>query len=163
MAHYVFDLDGTIADSRHRIRLNPDGTLDLAAWRETAREWDYVARDTILPLSQLWRAAWRNGHFVHVCTSRVISPADEQWLRENDLPYVSLMSRDISDDRACVPYKIDHFRQFMARYGSARPIMFFDDSRPIVDAINSEFTGIISAHCAHKWNKFLSSNPIERN
>jgi len=72
MIHYIFDLDHTVIDSSHRQHTKPDGSLDLDNWRENCTQQKIMA-DKILPLADLMRSAWSNGHNVIICTARVLS------------------------------------------------------------------------------------------
>jgi len=88
----VFDLDGTVIDSRHRYKTVTGGGIDLPYWIEhnTAEN---CHLDTILPCAATMRKAYRDGHTILVCTARVLNDHDYVFFMENDLLYTHILSR----------------------------------------------------------------------
>ena len=98
---YIFDLDGTAIDSSHRQNTLPDGSLNLAAWRENSTP-EMIARDSLLPLGEQWRdmvARGLDGTHVKIAiiTARVMGAADLQYLDDNGLDYDYIYSRNEGD------------------------------------------------------------------
>ena len=99
---FIFDLDHTTIDSSHRCNTLPDGSLDLAAWRENSTP-EMVGRDTLLPLGQHWQNMVElglagTGVEIAVITARVMGAADMQYLRDNGLRYNYIYSRTEGDN-----------------------------------------------------------------
>lgn len=92
MAYVIFDLDGTVIDSRHRQATRADGSLDLEHWFENARP-HLIAQDSLLPLARSMKAIKRAGHHVIICTARCLQPADYVFLADNGLEYDTMLSR----------------------------------------------------------------------
>ena len=88
--HFIFDLDETVIDSQHR-------------QGETLAEWialntpENVAKDTLLPLADQMKAAYKNGDVVTVCTSRVLGAADFASFRALGLRFDNLLARTLLD------------------------------------------------------------------
>jgi len=96
---FIFDLDHTTIDSSHRCNTLPDGSLDLAAWRENSTP-EMVGRDTLLPLGLEWRDLYSRSPDLEIAviTARVMGAADMQYLRDNGLRYNYIYSRTEGDN-----------------------------------------------------------------
>ena len=72
---HVYDLDGTLLDSSHRYRSNPDGTIDFDYWIANQSLCDF---DKPLPLAQQYIADLANPEtYVIICTMR---PKRADWI-----------------------------------------------------------------------------------
>lgn len=93
---HVFDLDGTTINSFHRVEpcINPDGDLDLQAYRETACTHDKVQADTLLPLARYMQDLIQKGEKVAICTARKMSKTDYVYLRKAGMRVSTICSRD---------------------------------------------------------------------
>ena len=89
---HIWDLDGTVLDSSHRLAAKSDGTLDLDHWIASNTP-ENCAKDSLLPLVDMMRKTWANGHTVLVCTARVLSDWDFEFFMENNIPYHEMLSR----------------------------------------------------------------------
>jgi hypothetical protein len=100
---FIFDLDGTVIDTSHRYRDLPCGNIDLEYWFANSTE-EQIARDTLLPIANVMRRYYNEGHTIVVCTARDFTPnpkvplADPgatytQFMADNDLPYHALLHR----------------------------------------------------------------------
>ena len=96
---FIFDLDHTTIDSSHRCNTLPDGSLDLAAWRENSTP-EMVGRDTLLPLGLEWRDLYSRSPDLEIAviTARVMGAADLQYLADNNLRYDYIYSRTEGDN-----------------------------------------------------------------
>lgn len=95
---YIFDLDHTTIDSSHRSHTLPDGSLNLAAWRDNSTP-EMIALDRLLPLGEQWRdipSEFRGQ--IAIITARVMGAADLQYLDNNGLRYDFLYSRNEGDE-----------------------------------------------------------------
>ena len=94
-----FDLDGVCIDATHRQILKPDGSLDLAKYREnsTARK---IAKDKELPFLQALQHCVSRDHYhgVHIATARVMCPYTKKWLEKRGALPSSTISRDGEND-----------------------------------------------------------------
>ena len=139
---YIFDLDHTTIDSSHRQNTLPDGSLNLAAWRENSTP-EMIARDSLLPLGEQWRdmvAGGLEGTHVKVAiiTARVMGAADLQYLEDNGLAYDYLYSRtegDTSNDAALKKIMLFDLARDMGR--SMRWLQnfawFYDDNLGVIE------------------------------
>ncbi len=154
----IFDLDETVIDSRHRTPNNPDGTLNLAAYRERHTA-ENVAKDTLLALANVVRQAYRDGSYVIILTARIMAEYDYRFLTENGIPYHKIMSRDLcrSEKHANKKdgeYKRDYIIPFLnLRQFATKHVVMFDDSSAVKSALRKHFPVI----CAHKANRKLNN------
>ena len=146
MINYIFDLDHTVIDSSHRQLTRADGTLDLDNWIENCTR-EKINQDKILPLADLMRSAYSNGHNVIVCTARVLGVWDRVFLADNDLKAHAILSRVIGDNRGDAEMKRDllikHFKTLnvpLARW--TKTAVFYDDNEAVLNM--AEKLGIIT-------------------
>ena len=90
----IFDLDGTAIDSTHRQNTLPDGSLNLAKWKENNTP-EKIALDTLLPLGEQWSGGLNKK--IAIITARVLGDADYKFLKDNNLRYDYIYSRKVSD------------------------------------------------------------------
>lgn len=148
----IFDLDETVIDSRHRTPNNPDGTLNLQAYIENHTP-ENVARDTLLPLADVMRAAYASGAYVIVLTARDMKECDYAFLRAHNLPYHKIMSRDQANEKHYGmkdgDYKARWILPFLnLKQFKGKPVIMFDDAKPVKTRLRKHFPVL----CAHKVN-----------
>ena len=130
----IFDIDGTIADSRHRQNTLPCGSLDLAHWRENSTP-EKVAKDSELPLAQYMRACYKAGDIVAICTARVMDQADWDWLESHNLKFHYAMSRIEGDCRPDAVLKQDKILDLLINKLRRLPgldIELYDDNQSVL-------------------------------
>ncbi len=103
---YIFDIDGTLADSSHRreLILNSDGKYDFNNlngdnWKEY---YSLCHLDKpITPIIDIARALWRLMHKVIILTGRSEScrPQTEEWLNRFHIEYQGLIMRPLGDEQ----------------------------------------------------------------
>ena len=140
MAYVIFDLDGTVIDSDHRKATKADGSLDLEHWFEHNVP-DKIMQDSLLPLARIMRQMKALGHTVIVCTARAIQPADKVFLAINNLPFDTLLHREIGNMESDSSLKVRLLEQYFIGEGfnsarEAKAIMF-DDNLKVIDAMLS--------------------------
>ena len=97
---HLFDLDGTVIDSFHRVKpcLKENGDLDLAKYKSEACKHELIQRDQLLPLVSYMReriaAARVSGDTVGICTARLLSKSDYVFLRKHGIKTDLIYSRD---------------------------------------------------------------------
>lgn len=94
----VFDIDGVLFDARHRQATLPDGSLNLAKYRELATL-ENIAKDKPLPLIGAVHAL--NGANVPylVCTARLLCDGTRKLLADYGVFPAELLGRDYEDGR----------------------------------------------------------------
>ena len=93
--NYIFDLDHTLIDSSHRQLTDANGSLDLTHWIENCTR-EKIMGDKLLPLAeQFKRSFFYNSpdRDLLVCTARVMSDFDYEFLAENGLKFDFILSR----------------------------------------------------------------------
>jgi hypothetical protein len=136
---HIFDLDGTVIDSSHRQRLKPNGDLDLDHWIAHRFDREKVFGDTLLPFVSHWREVQQHGEETHICTSRVISDHEREFLLGHGLNYGEFMSRTDGDFRSDAPYKVAKIGDFLKRRGvSPLQVILYDDHHGVRQAVKAE-------------------------
>ena len=133
---FIFDLDGTVIDSSHRIG---DGSLDY--WRAHNTP-DYIAADSCLPLFDQMLDAINDGLDVIICTSRVMDAPDFQWLQANGVDGVTILCRANGDERNCGFFKLSLLHDYAKSLGMTwarfrRTSIMFDDSLDVQNTLKS--------------------------
>ena len=138
MRNHIFDLDGTIICSKHRQKLKPNGDLDLDDWIANSARYHKVMADRLLPLSRLWRAIQTHTPPA-ICTSRVITHLEEDYLLKYGLLYSSFMHRDRTDYTSDAEYKVKHIRAHLDKTGwEAEATTLYDDHAGVRAAVKKE-------------------------
>jgi hypothetical protein len=117
MEIFIFDLDNTTIDSRHR-----QGKGSLESWHRNMTR-DSIFNDELMPLSQYIRLLYNLRYKVIICTSRCLTKDDYEYLYSVvDVPSeVKIISRDKTDSRECGKFKkarlsyLANFKQFKDR------------------------------------------------
>jgi hypothetical protein len=130
---FIFDLDHTVIDSSHRQSTLKCGSLDLANWIQNNTP-ENIARDTLLPLADLWKTLDKKGQMIGVCTARVLQDADYEFLADNGLEYDFILSRPIGDSS-----KDDDLKERLLNEQGIKPeeiTAFFDDNEAVLKRLN---------------------------
>ena len=132
---YIFDLDGTVIDSSHRLGDSLDD------WRRMNTPAN-VAKDKPLPLLDQMRDAIADDLDVIICTSRVMSGRDFRWLDDHGIRGVTILCRDANDDRNCGFFKLSILHDYARSLGMTwarfrRTSIMFDDSYSVQVTLRS--------------------------
>ena len=132
---FIFDLDGTVIDSSHRLGDSLDD------WRRLNTA-DNIAADSCLPLFDQMLDAINDGLDVIICTSRVMGKYDFQWLQANGVDGVTILCRDANDDRHCGFFKLALLHDYANSLGMTwarfrRTSIMFDDSGEVQNTLRS--------------------------
>nr|DAD80228.1 MAG TPA: hypothetical protein [Caudovirales sp. ctTqA28] len=132
---YVFDLDGTLSDGRHRLHLLP--SKDTAHRTEA---WDAfnLAADKDLPFIdniRLMNELFQFGKKIIILTGRcaVAKEVTEKWLWEHGCNYNQLIMRPVDDHRRDIEFKEEVLRDI----GLDRIVACFDDLEHVAKHIRS--------------------------
>jgi len=141
---YIFDLDGTVVDSSQRVG---DGSLDDWFANNTP---DNIALDGLLPLAQLLQQRNQKGDPTMVCTSRQMTDADYQFLKDKNINPVFILSRKLGDNTPCGAMKLDLLSRFAARMGLAwadfiKQAVMFDDNDDVLNTLSDNGLTTIDA------------------
>ena len=132
---FIFDLDGTVIDSSHRL----GDTLD--DWRRMNTPAN-VAKDQPLPLLDQMRDAIADDLNVIICTSRVMSCRDFRWLDDHGIRGIDILARDPSDNRHCGFFKLALLKDYADSIGYTwarfrKTSIMFDDSIDVQNTLRS--------------------------
>lgn len=124
---FIFDLDGTLIDSEHRTPRDENGKLILSEWLALAT-WENISKDTLLPLSKMFRALKRENARVMFCTARTLTDADRRFLNENALGCEFILSRPKGDNRPDGQMKREMLQDFfLTRWHNHQKLMWDDN------------------------------------
>ena len=147
----IFDLDGTVICSKHRHAALPNGDIDLVHWVEnsTPRK---IAADSLLPLVNKLRTLYAKGHKVIICTARVMSRHDYQFLLRNNIPFDWVISRPKGCTTPDAELKREKLERLFARL-NVKPgcAQMWDDNDKVLTAAKA--IGI-KTHDAKRLNYF---------
>ena len=132
---YIFDLDGTVIDSSHRLGDSLDD------WRRMNTPAN-VAKDQPLPLLDQMRDAIDDDLDVIICTSRVMAGRDFRWLNDHGIRGVTILCRDVDDDRLCGFFKLHLLKDYADSIGYTwarfcQTSIMFDDSIDVQNTLRS--------------------------
>jgi phosphoglycolate phosphatase-like HAD superfamily hydrolase len=132
---YIFDLDGTVIDSSHRLGDSLDD------WRRMNTPAN-VAKDSPLPLLDQMRDAIADDLDVIICTSRVMAGRDFRWLDDHGIRGVTILCRDVNDDRLCGFFKLHLLKDYADSLGYTwarfcQTSIMFDDSIDVQNTLRS--------------------------
>lgn len=112
----VWDLDGTVIDSSHRHVNKPCGNIDLDHWRANSTR-EKIMRDRLLPLVHKMRDEERAGKLVVICTARVMTRHDREFLRVNKVPWNVIICRDEGESTPDAEMKVSKLSKLAATIG----------------------------------------------
>ncbi len=120
----VFDLDGTMADIKHRLFTIETKKQDWDSFRALCHQ-DEPIREIILVCQALHEA----GHWIEIWSGRAekTRTLTEAWLEAHSVPYRVLRLRSDNDDRPDVDVKEDWLQI------SIPPCLVFDDRKRLVE------------------------------
>ena len=95
---FIFDLDGTTVDSRHRTSM----PFNLDYWNENATR-ENILKDALMPLSKKMVELIGFGYEVVICTARTLSKYDYEYLYDiiglpNDIKIISRAKEDTREN-----------------------------------------------------------------
>ncbi|CAL9975675.1 polynucleotide kinase [Vibrio phage D249] len=152
----IFDLDGTVIDSFHRVApcLDEKGDLNLQKYIDEACTPEKVMRDSLMPLVGLMKQAIAAGELVIICTARHMLKQDYVFLRQNGIKTPLVCSRDTVAKyfpQSCAnriyksgdaDYKTAWFNLIKAMYPNAHFTMYDDHQGVLSAARNAGFTAV---------------------
>ena len=150
----IYDLDGTIIDSSHRIKLHDNGSLNLEHWKQNCTR-EQIFKDDLLPLYWQLVSDYKQGHFIILCTARELNKYDMEYIHSMGIYYDKIISRPNGNTT------VDHvLKKSQLRYlWNLKPFQkihkqFYDDNENNLSAIND--LGIGTVFNAGHWNNRYS-------
>ncbi len=129
----VFDMDGTLCDSSHRVHHITNGKKNWDAWHSEVMN-DTPNYDIVWMLERFHD----DNAVIVICTARDEKYKYETiiWLKENSIPYHDMYMRANGDKRDDSEVKVDLLEKITLDYN--RPWLWVDDRQRVVDAIRSK-------------------------
>ena len=122
----VFDLDGTLIDSSHRINKNGDidEGLDLEYWKNNCNAIS-ITKDKLLPLVDVYHEFGKTGFINIAVTARDMNQADYDYLHNNGMFFNMILHREDS-------IELDHILKErklseLFKDKKLKPFLAFDD------------------------------------
>ena len=129
MKCYIVDVDGTIADSEHRLHYLTNGHRDWANWSK------YWQDDKpIQPVIDIIRLGAYSGDIkIVICTARDKNCGKDtiDWLDMHQVPFDALYMREVGDDRPDSTVKFELLQKILS--DGYEPLCVFDDRQSVVD------------------------------
>ena len=146
----IYDLDGTIIDSSHRIKLHDNGSLDLEHWKQNSTK-EQIFKDDLLPLYWQLVSDYKQGNYIVLCTARELGKWDYEYLHQMGIYYDKIISRPKGNTTVDHVLKKSQLRYFW----NLKPFQnihktFYDDNDNNLSAINSLGAG--TCLNAGEWN-----------
>jgi len=146
----IYDLDGTVIDSSHRIKLHDNGSLDLDHWKQNCTR-DQIFKDDLLPLYWQLVSDYKQGNYIVICTAREMTEIDLEFIHSMGIYYDKIISRPKGNTTVDHVLKKSQLRYFW----NLKPFKnisksFYDDNENNLKAINS--LGIGTVFNAGEWN-----------
>jgi len=134
----VVDIDGVVADVRHRLHHVADRPKDWPRFF-TAADADPVlpeGRDTVRALAEAYDVVWLSGR------PERLRDLTEQWLRRHDLPEGPVRLRPDGDSTPSRRYKVDALRDL----GRTRTVgLLVDDDPRVLEAARAAGYDVLPA------------------
>ena len=150
----IYDLDGTIIDSSHRIKLHENGSLDLEHWKQNSTK-DMIFQDNLLPMYWQLVADYKEGNIIVICTAREFGKYDWEYLYSMGIYWDYVISRPSginTVDHILKKNQLRHFwnlKQFKNLFKS-----FYDDNLNNLKSVKE--LGQCHIVDAGKWNNRFS-------
>jgi len=157
MQNVIFDLDGTVIDSSHRYRKLECGGIDLPYWKKSNTK-ENCFKDSLLPTVRTLRADYKAGCTIIICTARVLSHWDYEFLMNNDIPFTFMLDRPdgctFGDaDLKEMQLRLHAHNQNVSWARFCQTAMFFEDADTVLNRMGDIGIPTIDAR---DWNKQLS-------
>ena len=136
MKIYIFDLDDTTIDSRHRQLYFLNRKLDLEYWEQNSTR-ENIFKDELLFLALFMQWLISQQFTVWVLTAREISDYDVEFLKHHKLMPDRIISRAKGDKRPDHLIKQERLEEIIGRSRMmiTSEIIFFDDKESNRDAL----------------------------
>ena len=150
----IYDLDGTIIDSCHRIKLHDNGSLDLNHWKNNSTK-DMIFQDSLLPMYWQLVADYKDGNIIVICTARELGKWDLEYIHQMGIYYDYIISRPkdcMTVDHVLKKNQLRRFwnlKQFKNLFKS-----FYDDNLNNLKSVNE--LGQCHTVDAGNWNNRFS-------
>lgn len=134
---YIFDIDGVLADLKHRLCYRHRGNFDM--FYEDSK---VLADGLIQPGKELLRIMKQDGLVVYA-TGRPerTREATIKWLHKNKLPLCSVFMRKDGDFRPSPEIKVEQVMEILGCCCSIDKVWFIDDDPKNVAAVEDVFSG----------------------
>ena len=150
---HIYDMDGTIVDSLHRYRVNPEtGKIDLQFWIDHDKP-EFIAKDKPKgALAEQYREQIADPEvYVVIATARVLKAADYEWIENNlGMPNKIISRNGRDDNRKGAKMKIDGLRYLKnLRQFANIPKWFYEDNRDYLYPV-ANYLSAIPIFCPSK-------------
>ena len=125
---FIFDLDGTVVNSQHRVPLTQSGNLHLSRYKRESMSKEKIFADTLYPLARFMKLLISKNVNVWICTAREMTQADFDYLAIHGIKAKIILSRPINDTRKDKDLKRNLLNKLfnLKQYRSAKKYMFED-------------------------------------
>ncbi|RAH13451.1 MAG: hypothetical protein CMB20_004640 [Methanobacteriota archaeon] len=126
---FVFDLDQTVVDSSHRTPYI-QGKVDVVKYVSLQTK-ENIYKDKILPIAKVMQEKFQNS-FVVICTARLMTQADYEFLYDNNLQYHEIYERGNVAEQISTLKDGEYKMQCLKKYKNVQ-YTFYDDSEEVIE------------------------------
>jgi FMN phosphatase YigB (HAD superfamily) len=125
---FIFDLDGTVIDSSHRVPLTQSGNLHLSRYKRESMSKEKIFADTLYPLARFMKLLIKKNCNVWICTAREMTQSDYDFLAIHSIKPKIILSRPIDDKRPDKLLKKNLLNKLfnLKQYRNSKKYMFED-------------------------------------
>ena len=129
----VFDLDQTVVDSSHRTPF-VNGKLDVVGYISLQTK-ENISKDKILPLGIEMKKKFDESYVV-VCTSRIMTQYDYEFLEENNLRFHEIYERGTVSSKIASLSDGQYKTKCLKKFKNIE-YTFYDDSDEVISIFNA--------------------------
>ena len=145
-AIFIFDLDGTVIDSSHRVPLTQSGNLHLSRYKRESMSKEKIFADTLYPLARFMKLLIeKNLCHVWICTAREMTQSDFDFLAIHSIKPKIILSRPIDDTRPDKILKKQLLNKLfnLKQYRNSKKYMF-EDSVTVTEELKQQGIKMLS-------------------
>lgn len=155
----AFDLDNTLIDSNHRVRIDENGVFDLDYWRKHST-WEYISKDTLLPCYFEYLTYKQLGCRIIAVTARQLNEYDFKYFKKYNLIFDEIIQRgnSLELDEELKNRKLNDF--FDEMNGKYFPYIAFDDKEENLKVFEKHGFKAFNANVVNLYNSLESFEAI---
>lgn len=137
MKLHIWDLDGTVIDSSHRIKLDYEGKIDIQHWIENSTP-SKIRKDSLMPHAEQYIASIEDDDVVTVvATAREMSIFDIAYVNDFLGKPDYFVYRLEGDKRPDHELKVEGLEKIIDKHSEVDRVVFWDDNLTNIKKVNN--------------------------